>query len=192
MADEPGKGAARGWSRLSSTVLFDSEWLQLRRDRAVRPDGSQGEYHHVVVPESVTVLAVADDGRLAVTRQWIYVHRATQWRLPSGRVESSDSGPESAARRELREETGVFAERLVVLGTINCADSFSNHREHAFLAIGLHHGGARLEAGEADLEVHWLPFERVLSLVTTGQLPHAGSCFAVLNAYTLGMVGNSS
>jgi 8-oxo-dGTP pyrophosphatase MutT (NUDIX family) len=186
MVNEP---ASRGWSRLSSTVLFTSKWLQLRRDNTVRPDGSQGEYDHVVVPESVTVLAVEEDGRLAVTRQWIYVHQATQWRLPSGRIEEPDPDPEAAARRELREETGVSAERLVRIGTINCADSFTNHREHAFLATGLRHGGSRLEAGEADLEVHWLPFEQVLDLVTTGRLPHAGSSFAVLCAHTLGLVG---
>lgn len=190
MAEEPGDGSDRGWSRLSSAVLFSSEWLQLRRDRTVRPDGSFGLYDHVIVPDSVTVLAVDDSRWLAVTRQWIYVHRARQWRLPSGRVEGSDPDPESAARRELLEETGVSAERFIGLGTIHCADSFTNHRDHAFLATGLRQGGARLEAGEADLEVHWLPFEQVLSLVTTGQLPHAGSAFAVLSAYARGMVGN--
>jgi ADP-ribose pyrophosphatase len=185
------EGAVSGtasWSRQSSTVMFSSRWFEVRRDETTRPDGSWGTYDHVIVPGSVTVLAVDDSGRLAVTRQWIYVHDAPQWRLPTGRIEATDPDPEAAARRELREETGISADRLERLGAITCADSFTNLREHAFLATGLRQGPARLEAGEADLELHWLPFERVLAMVRGGELPHAGSSFAVLSAFALGRI----
>ena len=139
-ADQPGR-----WTRLTSTSLFSSKWLELRRDEAVRPDGSVGEYDHVLVPGSVTVVAVDDRGQVAVTRQWIYVHQDTQWRLPAGQIDSSDSDPEASARRELAEEAGISADRWTRLGVINCADSFSNHRDFAFLATGLHIGPARFE-----------------------------------------------
>src|SRR5262245_12069052 len=124
MIDEAGPR----WLCRSSRVMFESRWLRVRRDDAVRPDGSPGHYDHVEVPGSVTVLAMDEDGQLAVTRQWIYVHRSRQWRLPAGRIDVTDLDPESAARRELLEETGISAERLVRLGAINCSDSFSNHR----------------------------------------------------------------
>ncbi|HEU5475610.1 MAG TPA: NUDIX hydrolase [Actinophytocola sp.] len=189
MIDEPGGVAGPPWRRLSSRVLFESRWLRVVRDETVRPDGSDGEYDRVEVPGSVTVLAVDERRRLAITRQWIYVHGGTQWRLPSGRIDDTDRDPESAARRELREETGISADRLVPLGTINCADSFTNHREHTFLATGLRPGAARLEAGEADLEVHWLAAAEVMDLVTSGAMPHAGSSFAVLSAHLRGFLG---
>lgn len=172
----------------SSEVMFSSTWFQVRRDETRRPDGSCGTYDHVVVPGSVTVLAVDDGMRLAVIRQWIYVHRAVQWRLPTGRIEASDPDPEAAARRELREETGISADRLVRLGTINCADSFTNLREHAFLATGLRLGDPEPEVGEDDIELHWLRLEQVLNLVRRGELPHAGSSFAVLSAHTFGAI----
>jgi 8-oxo-dGTP pyrophosphatase MutT (NUDIX family) len=176
------------WTCLASTSLFSSEWLELRRDEAVRPDGSVGEYDHVVVPSAVTVVAVDDRGRVLVTKQWIYVHHGTQWRLPAGRVDPSDADPEAAARRELAEETGFSAETWTPLGVINCADSFSNHRDFAFLARDLLAGEPRLAPGEADLRTHWLPFRRVLTMVLEGRLPHAGSSFAMLMAHTLGLV----
>lgn len=187
------EGAVSGtasWSRQSSTVMFSSAWFEVRRDETTRPDGSWGTYDHVVVPGSVTVLAVDDGGRLAVTRQWIYVHSAPQWRLPTGRIEPTDPNPEAAARRELREETGISAKRFERLGAITCADSFTNLREHAFLATGLRLGPARLEPGEADLELHWLPFKHVLAMVGSGDLPHAGSSFAVLSAFALGRISS--
>lgn len=75
------------------------------------------------------------------------------------------------------------------LGAINCADSLTNHRDHAFFATGLSNcGQRRLEPGEADLKLHWLPVEQVLDMVLGGQLPHAGSTFAVLVARVRGLL----
>jgi ADP-ribose pyrophosphatase len=181
--------AARGWTSLSSEVKFASQWFEVRRDAARRPDGSHGDYDHVLAPPAVTVLAVDGQRQVAVTRQWIYTHRESQWRLPAGRVDDVDTVPEDAARRELAEEVGVAAADWSALGTINCADSLTNHQDHAFFATGLRdNGGSQLEPGEADLELHWLPVEQVVDMVLAGRLPHAGSSFAVLVAKVRGLL----
>lgn len=178
-----------GWTPLASEVLFESQWFEVRRDEALRPDGSRGIYDRVVAPPAVTVLAVDSRRRVAVTRQWIYTHRESQWRLPAGRVDDDDVALEDAARRELAEETGVSAADWAALGAINCADSLTNHRDHAFLATGLTNcGRQRLEPGESDLQLHWLPAEQVMSMVLDGKLPHAGSTFAVLVARVRGLL----
>lgn len=173
---------------MTSEVKFTSHWFDVRRDQARRPDGSRGTYDHVVAPPAVTVLAVDDRRRVAVTRQWIYTHGAPQWRLPAGRVDIVDREPAVAARRELAEETGVEAAEWTALGAINCADSLTNHRDHAFLARELTLGPHRREPGEADLEVHWLPVDRLVDMVVAGELPHAGSTFAVLVAKVRGLI----
>jgi ADP-ribose pyrophosphatase len=182
------KWSGRGWTRLSSDVRFTSEWFVVRRDEARRPDGSVGQYDHVVAPPAVTVLAVDDERRVAVTRQWIYTHREPQWRLPAGRIDDRDCSPEAAARRELVEETGVAAREWTALGSVNGADSLTDHRDHAFLATGLTLGEKRLEAGEADLELHWFPAEQVVGMTLDGLLPHAGSTFAILSAKVRGLL----
>lgn len=167
--------------------MFSSGWFDVHRDQARRPDGSRTAYDHVVAPPAVTVLAVDDQRHVAVTRQWIYTHGGPQWRLPAGRVDVADCDPAAAARRELVEETGVVAAEWTALGAINCADSLSNHRDHAFLAGDLTIGPHRREPGEADLEVHWVPADRLVEMVVAGELPHAGSTFAVLIAKVRGL-----
>jgi len=155
----------------------------------LRPDGSRGFYDSVVAQPAVTVLAVDNHRQVAVTRQWICVHGEPQWRLPAGRVDDLDETTQAAAQRELAEETGIHANDWHVLGSINCADSLTNHRDHAFLAMGLTSGGERkLEPGESDLVLHWLPVEQVIDMVLAGQLPHAGSTFAVLVAKVQGLL----
>jgi len=176
------------WRRLRSTVVRVTEWLEVREDRVVRPDGAECVYDHVVLPGSVTVLAVGDTGTVAVTRQWIYTHADTQWRLPAGGIESGDRDPCAAARRELAEETGLTASRWRQLGVIHGADSTTNHRDHVFLADGLTVGPVHRQAGEDDLEVHWLPFDDLLGLVLAGEVRHAGSAYAVLTAQVTGWV----
>ncbi|MEU0531332.1 NUDIX domain-containing protein [Amycolatopsis tolypomycina] len=167
--------------------MFSSPWFETRRDTALRPDGSTGNYDHVISTGSVTVVAVDEAGFVAVTRQWIYTHEGVQWRLPAGRIEPADQDAETAARRELQEEAGLSARTWQPLGVINCADSFTNHRDHAFFATGLTQGTPNLDPGESDLEIRRIPFDQALSLVVQGEMPHAGSSYALLMARTLGL-----
>jgi 8-oxo-dGDP phosphatase len=173
-------GVVMVWQRLATNVVHRSPWFEVRADSVVRPDGGHGTYTHVVAPASVTVLAIQDDDHVVLTRQWIYTHGGTEWRLPGGAVDAGDADPVAAARRELEEETGLRAQRWERLGQIHGADSLSNHVDHIFLATDLTQGEPSLEPGEADLRVRTMPFCHALDLVRQGMLPHAGSSHALL------------
>lgn len=171
-------GEVQAWQRLGSSVVHRSPCFEVRVDDVMQPNGEHGTYEHVVAPASVTVLALHDDDQVVLTRQWIYTHGCTEWRLPGGAIDDIDPG--AAARRGLAAATGLRAACWEQIGQIHGADSLSNHVDHVFLATGLSEGDTTLEPGEADLRVRTLPFGDVLDLVRRGQLPHAGSAHAVL------------
>jgi 8-oxo-dGTP pyrophosphatase MutT (NUDIX family) len=190
-SEDSGRSAARQatpWQRLSSNLVHSTRWFVVRQDDVVRPDGSEGIYERVDSPGAVTVLAIDDDDRVAITRQWIYLHENTQWRLPGGGIDPDDASPLDAAKRELAEETGIRAAQWTSLGRLNCADSLTNHVAHLFLATGLTQGESSLAPGEADLRVLRVPLRQAVALAMHDQVPDAGSAhvlvkFAALRAH---------
>lgn len=168
------------WQRCDSKIKHTTPWFDVRHDSVVRPDGCRDIYMHVVTPGSVTVLAMDDRDRVMLTRQWIYTHGSTKWRLPGGGIDRDDPDSLAAAHRELAEETGLTATNWTLLGQVHEADSLSNHVDSVFFATGLTSADQRLRPGEDDLEICWMPFDRILDLVLSGELCHAGSAYAVL------------
>ncbi len=170
------------WKTLDRRSLHRTPWLELVADDTSNAAGKPELYTHVIVPASVTILAHDTERDLyAVTRQWIYTHGETQWRLPAGGTDHQGSAPfRTIAEKELREEVGVTAASWTLLGKVHGADSVSNHADWVWLAEGLTAGEQELEDGEADLVVHWLTISELVDLVLSGQMPHAGSVFAVL------------
>lgn len=177
MAREHADGSTEpvvAWQRLASKTVHSSSRFQVQEDAVVHADGRSDTYTHVVVPASVTVLAVDAADRVVLVRAWIHTHGGTQWQLPGGRVTRKDSGPSESARRELERTAGLRAVDWRPIGSVHGADSLSNHVDHLFLAAGL------TASGEASLRVRRLEFAAAVDLVRNGQLPHAGSAHALL------------
>ncbi|HEX5405823.1 MAG TPA: NUDIX hydrolase [Pseudonocardiaceae bacterium] len=165
---------------MSSSLIHSNRWFVVHQDDVVRPDGSAGTYERVDSPGAVSVLALDSDDTMFITRQWIYLHGATQWRLPGGGIDMADASPLDAAKRELADETGLRAENWQPIGRINCADSMTNHVAHLFLATGLTQGEQHLEPGESDLQVVRLPLRDAIELAMRNEVPDAGSAHALV------------
>lgn len=178
--DGNGWNNTRPWRRLSSNLVHHTPWFVVRQDDVVRPDGSAGTYERVDSRGAVTVLAIDEFDHVAITRQWIYLHEDTQWRLPGGGIDTSDASPLEAAKRELAEETGLRAAEWSAMGRINCADSLTNHVDYLFLATGLTQGKQSLGPGEGDLRVLRLPLWQAVRMAMDDQVPDAGSAHALV------------
>jgi ADP-ribose pyrophosphatase len=170
-----------GWRTLRSRFLYRSRYCSLRRDRVRLPTGFEFDHHVVEIPEAVCVVPVLDDGSVVLLHQYRYPANRMFWELPAGRMHP-DETPLGAARRELREEAGFVARRLVRGPTFYPVDGISPHRAHAYFASGLRAVPQELDATE-HLRVDRFHPDEVLSMIRDGRISDGFSLIALQHEF---------
>jgi ADP-ribose pyrophosphatase len=165
-------------TKVSSEAVFDGKLLHVRRDVVQLPDGSLATREHIVHPGAVLIVPVLPDGRLVVERQFRYPLDRVFIEFPAGKIDPGEA-TEDTARRELREEAGYEATRWTPLGTIHTLISYTNERIDLFVAEGLTHVGAKLDAGEF-LDIVTMTEEALLAALDRGEITDAKTVAALL------------
>lgn len=172
------------WKTLSSELKYENAWFRVREDAVIRPDGKAGIYGVIEFAPSVGVLALNHRDEVAMVRQWRYPQAEYTWELPVGSSKPSDGGVLQAAKRELREETGVVAERWSELGCLDCIVGATTERATYFIAENLQIQETDPDP-EEQIRVEWLPFSRVLAMVLDGTIRECISVAAILRVHLL-------
>jgi len=169
------------WRTLGTRVIYANPWLRLREDRVIRPDGEEGIYSVVEMRPSVGIVALNEAGEIALVTQWRYTLGRMSAEIPTGGSESSDQSMLAAAKRELREETGLSAACWRELGFIDNSNGTTTDVAHMFLATGLQAGPDDQDA-EERIVLSWLPFGRAVEQVLDGSITESVSVAAILKA----------
>jgi len=175
------QGQARiPWRTLSSRQVYANPWIRVREDLAEMPDGRTTPYGVVECRPSVGVLPLLDRSRVVLVGQYRYVARGFRWEMPTGAMHPGES-EEAAAQRELREEAGYEAERLVKLCVFETSKSVVDETAHLYLGEGVR--AARREPDPTEfIEVSVFGFDEVLRMVEQGEIRDAMTVIAVLHA----------
>lgn len=156
------------WTTRSSRTVYENRWIEVREDEVTGPDGD-GIYG-VVRMQQPAVFVVALDAQERVCL--VELERYTTGRsleVPAGGSDGED--PLAAARRELREETGVTAARWEHLGRMNALNGIADAPEHVYLARDLDVVDATTSQREEGIEaVRWVPFADVVRLIADGEI----------------------
>jgi len=153
---------------LHSERVFDGSFLHVNRDAVRLPDGKQAQREYIVHPGAVMIIALFDDGRVVLERQYRYPLHRTFIEFPAGKIDP-DEPPLRTAQRELQEETGYTATVWHRLCTIHNAIAYSDEHIEFYLATGLSSGEQRLDAGEF-LDVFTMPADDLPELIRTGEI----------------------
>lgn len=170
------QGAMQPWQVLGSSITYEDRWLRVRSDHCLTAEGVHiAPYHVIEYPDWVNVVALTrGDHRLVLVKQYRHGRGELLTELVSGTIEPAAAGPqletaETAARRELQEETGYRGgcfERI--LTSYPNTANYSN-QVTSFLALDVEPGGKpALDATEkVDVVLEDLP--RVMRLLRSGE-----------------------
>jgi ADP-ribose pyrophosphatase len=159
-------------------LVLDGNLLKVHRDTVRLPDGSHGEREYIRHPGAVAIVALFDDGKLLLERQFRYPNRREFIEIPAGKLEPGEP-PLATAKRELLEETGYVAAEWARIGVMHTAIGYTNEAIELFLARKLTKETAKLDAGEF-LETFVLPFDEALAMVRDGRITDAKTMVGVL------------
>jgi ADP-ribose pyrophosphatase len=167
-------------------LIHRGRYLEFRVDTIERADGSRGTRDVVGHPGAIAVLALDEDGRLLLVRQWRIPAGRAMLEIPAGTLDVHDGvteDPDVAARRELEEETGSRAASWRKLAEFWTAPGFASELMHLYLATGLTsaHGDDRLAPDEDErLELSAVTIDEALALVDRGAISDAKTILGVL------------
>jgi 8-oxo-dGTP pyrophosphatase MutT (NUDIX family) len=155
---------------ISSSLLYEDDWMVLRRDEIERRDGSRGSYAVVSKPDFAVVIPAERD-RFCLVEEYRYPVRRRCWAFPQGAYPGRGTGdPERLARLELAQETGLSARHLTLLGFLHSAHGHSSQGFHAFLATGLTAGPPQREAEEQDMRHEWVSRAQFRDMIRDGMI----------------------
>jgi len=165
---------------LHAKTVYKGRAFNVRRDTLRTPDGHVVKYDIIGHIGSVSIVPVDAHGLMYFVRQYRHAAKIELLELPAGTLEVGEP-PMEAAAREIREETGMEAEKLVEIGAFYLAPGYSTELMHVFLASGLKYNPLEADADEF-LSVEKISVAEALRMAEDGEIQDAKSLAALLLA----------
>jgi ADP-ribose pyrophosphatase len=159
--------------------VFSGAIFDVVSDEIAMPGGGTARRDYTRNHGAAAVVALDDDGRVTLVRQYRHAVGRTLWELPAGLVDVAGEGARAAAARELAEEVDLVAARWDLLVMVHASPGVSDETVTVFLARDL----TPVPAGErhqrtheeADLEVHTLPLGTAVDMIFGGEITNAST-----------------
>jgi len=165
--------------QVDSTNVFDGRLLHVYKDNIILPNGHRSTREYIKHLGAVAVVALDDDGRIAIEHQFRYPFQAELIEIPAGKLDYADEDHLEAAQRELREETGIVAREYEYIGPFYPTCAYSTEVIHLYLARGLSFGERELDEDES-INFEMVSLERMVDLVLGGKVPDGKTQAAIL------------
>ena len=164
----------RKWQVLSSQYLRRRPWLTVRLDHTRLPSGNEcPEYYVLEYPTWINIIALTREGNFVMVRQYRHALGITRYELCAGIMDPGDASPMAAAQRELMEETGYGGGQWREYAVLSQNPGSMNNLVYTFLATDVEPLSTQHLESTEDITVHLFPPERVLRMLSEGELIQA-------------------
>lgn len=186
VADTP-----ESWDVAGSKEHFQGRVIGVRTDTVRMPRDEVADRDYVVHPGSVAVLALDDDDRVLLLRQYRHPVRHLLWELPAGIRDVEGEPLVTTAARELAEEAGYAAETWHTLVDLMSSPGMTDERIRVFLARGLRRTEIDFEHRheEIDMPVEWVPLADAVEKALMGMIHNSPAVAGILAAYAASVEG---
>jgi 8-oxo-dGTP pyrophosphatase MutT (NUDIX family) len=172
------------WKKISSHEVYDNNWINVRHEQVIKPNGESGVYgiaHFKLL--AAAVVPLDEEGNIWLVGQFRYTLNEYSWEIPMG---GGDLKVDSlvAAKRELKEETGLIALKWTNLGRIHTSNSVTDEVGYMYLAEELTLGEAEPDDTEV-LQVKKVSLKEAVRMVMDSEITDSLSIVAILKVARL-------
>jgi len=172
------------WQKISSREVYDNPWINIRHEEVIKPNGEVGIYgvaHFKLI--AAAIVPLDEEGNIWLVGQYRYTLNLYSWEIPMGGGELKGDGLE-AAKRELKEETGLSASTWTSLGTLHTSNSVTDEVGFMFLAEDLTLGESEPDDTEI-LQLKKVSLSEAVRMVMESEITDALSIAAILKVARL-------
>ena len=167
------------WKVLKSKSIYDNAWITLEEDEVINPSGNPGLYSKVLFKNrAVGILPIDHRFNTWLVGQFRHTLGEYSWEIPMGGVPFDEDLVEGA-KRELREETGLQANKWTALLKIHTSNCVTDEVGFCYLAQELTLGQPKFDETER-LEIRKIPFSEAVEMVMQARITDAISMAAIL------------
>ena len=165
---------------VDSELIFKGRVVTLKKDSARLDNGKVVSREVIEHSGGVGIVPIDDNGYVYMVRQFRYPLQKELLEIPAGKLEYGED-PAECAVRELSEETGCTAEKMIYLGAVYSSPGFCDEILHIYLALGLTQGEAHLDEDEF-LSVEKVHIDKLIDMMMTDDLKDGKTVVGLLKA----------
>lgn len=178
LGDDDPRDGALAERPLSEDVVWRGRIFNVDRLQVEMPDGRKAIRDVVRHPGAVAIVALTDEGRICLVRQYRTALGRVTVEVPAGKLDPGED-PLECAHRELLEETGMEAEKMAYLSTIASSCGFADELIHIYMATGLSFATSSPDADEF-INVDLVPLDELVDAVLDGRIEDAKTVVGAL------------
>ncbi|MDF7820576.1 NUDIX hydrolase [Runella sp. MFBS21] len=172
------------WKTLTSNVVYDNKWIQVRHEEVLNPSGGPGIYGVVHYKnKAIGVIPIDDEGYTYLVGQYRYPLEEYSWEIPEGGGPMNED-PLEGAKRELLEETGLVAAKWTKIARVHLSNSVGDEEGFLYIAEDLTQAQQQPEDTE-QLHVARIPLQEAIEMVMRSEITDSLSVMGLLKVARL-------